>query len=210
MECRGADSDQPDEFTRQRTKLLQALSGLDAAVIGLNEIENTTGVEPLADIVAGLNASYGDGTYAYINTGVIGTDAIRVGLIYRPADVTPVGDFKILTTAVDPRFLDTRTARRWYRPLKKTAPVPASPWRSTISNPRAPICDGDPDTGDGQGNCNLTRMAAAQALVDWLATDPTGSGDPDFIIMGDLNSYAMEDPIDAIKAGPDDIAGYGR
>ena len=37
------------------------------------------------------------------------------------------------------------------------------------------------------------RTAAAQALVDWLATDPTGSGDPDFLIMGDLNSYAQED-----------------
>jgi Ca2+-binding RTX toxin-like protein len=67
----------------------------------------------------------------------------------------------------------------------------------------------DPDTGDGQGNCNLTRLAAAQALVDWLATDPTGSGDPDFLIIGDLNSYAKEDPIDAIKAGPDDMPGTG-
>ena len=46
-------------------------------------------------------------------------------------------------------------------------------------------------------------------LVDWLATDPTGSGDPDFLIMGDLNSYAQEDPIDAIKAGSDDMAGTG-
>ncbi len=45
--------------------------------------------------------------------------------------------------------------------------------------------------------------------MDWLATDPTGSGDPDFLIMGDLNSYAMEDPIDAVKAGSDDIAGTG-
>ena len=70
-------------------------------------------------------------------------------------------------------------------------------------------CDdvGDPDAGDGQGNCNGTRTLAAQALVDWLATDPTGSGDPDFLIIGDLNSYAMEDPISAIKAGPDDAAG---
>lgn len=46
-----------------------------------------------------------------------------------------------------------------------------------------------------------------QALVDWLATDPTGSGDPDYLIMGDLNSYAMEDPITAIKTGSDDTAG---
>ena len=30
----------------------------------------------------------------------------------------------------------------------------------------------------------------------------------DFLIIGDLNSYAMEDPIDAIKAGADDTAGH--
>ena len=35
-------------------------------------------------------------------------------------------------------------------------------------------------------------------LVDWLATDPTGSGDSDVLILGDLNAYGMEDPIDAI------------
>lgn len=56
-------------------------------------------------------------------------------------------------------------------------------------------------------SCNLTRTAAAQALVDWLATDPTGSGDSDFLIMGDLNSYATEDPIDAARAGADDTLG---
>ena len=87
-----ATADQPDEFTRQRTKLLAALAGLDADVIGLNELENTTGVEPLADIVAGLPG------YAYIDTGMIGTDAIRVGLIYRPAKVVPGGRLP------DPRF----------------------------------------------------------------------------------------------------------
>ncbi len=93
-ECRGADT--AEEFTRQRAKLLAALSGLDAAVVGLNELENTTGVEPLADIVAGLNVIFGDGTYAYINTGTIGTDAIKVGLIYQPGLVTPVGTFQVL------------------------------------------------------------------------------------------------------------------
>lgn len=64
-------------------------------------------------------------------------------------------------------------------------------------------CDdlGDPDTGDGQGNCNLTRESAATALVNWLATDPTGSGSAYNLIIGDLNSYAMEDPIVAIEDG---------
>lgn len=211
MECRGADADQPYEFTRQRAKLLAALSGLDASVIGLNELENTTGVEPLADIVAGLNDIFGAGSYAYIDTGVIGTDAIKVGLIYRPADVTPVGSYAILDTSVDARFLDTKN-----RPsLAQTFEENSTGARFTVAvnhlKSKGSDCNdvGDPDILDGQGNCNLTRMYAAEALVDWLATDPTGSGDPDFIIMGDLNSYAMEDPIDAIKAGPDDLLGTG-
>ena len=54
MACRGWDADQPTEFTRQRTKLLSALTALDADIIGLTEVENTTGVEPLADLVAGM------------------------------------------------------------------------------------------------------------------------------------------------------------
>ena len=69
-------------------RLDDVLAGLDADVIGLNEIENTPGVQPLADIVAGLNDLPGDDTYAYIDTGVLGTDAIRVGLIYRSDVVT--------------------------------------------------------------------------------------------------------------------------
>jgi uncharacterized protein len=203
VECRGWDSDQATEFTRQRDKLLQALSGLNADIIGLNELENSTGVEPLASIVSGLPG------YAYIATGTIGTDAIKVGMIYRPAVVTPVGDFKLLTSAVDPRFLDTKN-----RPsLAQTFMVNATGARFTVvvnhfkSKGSDCLDVSDPDLLDGQGNCSQTRRAAAKALVDWLATDPTGSGDPDFLIMGDLNSYAQEDTIDEIKAGSDDTVG---
>ena len=38
----------------------------------------------------------------------IGTDAIKVAFIYKPARVTPVGDHAILDSSVDPRFIDTR------------------------------------------------------------------------------------------------------
>ncbi|MBA2384320.1 MAG: ExeM/NucH family extracellular endonuclease [Actinobacteria bacterium] len=213
VECRGADADQPTEFTRQRDKLLTALAGLNGDVVGLNEIENTTGVDPLGDpnngLVAGLNGTFGPGAYAHVETGTIGTDAIRVGLIYKPSKVAPVGDFKVLTSAVDPRFVDTKS-----RPaLAQTFEELATGARFTVvvnhlKSKGSDCLDlGDPDTGDGQGNCNITRRNAAQALVDWLATDPTGSGDPDFLIAGDLNSYAQEDPITAIKAGPDDTPG---
>jgi predicted extracellular nuclease len=209
LECRGWDSNQPAEFDRQRDKLLAAIAGLDADVVGLNELENTPGVDPAANLVAGLNAIPGGETYASIPTGVIGTDAIRVGMIYRPAVVTPVGTFEVLDSTVDPRFIDTRS-----RPaLAQTFRENATGERFTVivnhlKSKGSSCADiGDPDILDGQANCNQTRKAAAQALVDWAATDPTGSGDPDFLIIGDLNSYAREDPIDAIKAGADDTTG---
>jgi len=63
--------------------------------------------------------------------------------------------------------------------------------------------DGDPNLGDGQGNCNMTRTSAAAALADWLASDPTGSGDDDVLIIGDLNAYVEEDPLTAFAS-----AGY--
>ena len=57
-----------------------------------------------------------------------------------------------------------------------------------------------PDAGDGQGNCNAARTVAANALATWLASDPTGTGDQDVLLVGDYNSYAKEDPIKALKA----------
>ncbi|MGK7957180.1 MAG: type I secretion C-terminal target domain-containing protein, partial [Crocosphaera sp.] len=44
---------------------------------------------------------------------------------------------------------------------------------------------------------------ASQALNAWLNSDPTGSGDDDFLIVGDLNAYAQEDPITFLES-----AGY--
>ena len=71
-------------------------------------------------------------------------------------------------------------------------------------------CGGEPDDDldpGGAGNCNLTRTRAAEALVDWIAEDPTNSGDRDVLVIGDLNSYAQEKPIDVIpNAGYDEHA----
>ena len=61
-------------------------------------------------------------------------------------------------------------------------------------------CGAGDDATDGSGNCNQTRTNAAAALADWLATDPTGSGDPDFLIIGDLNSYTFETPITTLES----------
>lgn len=202
MDCRGADSEQ--ERTRQLAKIAAGLSQIDADVAGLLEIENDEGLAT-QQIVDALNLLQGPGTYAAVETGYIGTDAIKTALIYQPATVTPVGDYALLDSSVDPRFLDHRN-----RPvLIQTFEENATGERFTIAvnhlKSKGSSCasDGDPDRADGQGNCAGVRTAAAEALADYLLTDPTGSGDEDFLIVGDLNSYAKEDPIMALAA-----AGY--
>jgi predicted extracellular nuclease len=202
--ARGANT--PFELQRQLAKEVSALTAINADIVGLMEIENDAPPHSaIEDLVAALNNAMGAGTYSFINTGVIGTDAIKVALIYKPAAVTPSGVFKIITSAVDPRFIDTLN-----RPsLAQTFEHNLSGQKLTVVvnhlKSKGSDCNSvaDPDTGDGQGNCNKTRTAAAGALAAWLATDPTASGDPDFLIIGDLNSYTFEDPITTLTT-----AGY--
>jgi len=222
--CRGANS--AAELTRQRQKLLAALARLDADLVGLIELENSqtaTGavVQPLADIVAGLNAAVGPGTWAHVDTGIVGTDTIRVGFIYRPARLQPVGPHRVLDSSVDPRFDDRRhrpvvaqTFEQVANGARFTAAVTHFKSKSgPVAGDPATVClDGDPgndvpdcDQSDGQGFFNFTRTQAALALKDWLAGDPTGSGDPDVLVLGDLNAYSKEDPVQALVA-----AGYSN
>ena len=199
---RGANS--AAELDRQRAKIVAALVAMDADVVGLIEIENDND-GAVADLVDALNAELGAGTYDYVATGTIGTDAIKQAFIYKPATVSAVGAFAVLDSSVDPTFYDDKN-----RPaLIQTFEEISTGARVTVAvnhlKSKGSDCNdlGDPDLDDGQARCNLTRTAAAQALANYLATDPTGSGDADSLIIGDLNAYAMEDPITALEA-----AGY--
>jgi len=199
--CRGADS--TAEFERQRAKLLAAIAGLDADVVGLVELENTPGVAPLADIVSGLNGMLGARTYDYIDVGVTGTDVIKVGVIYKPASVTPTGLPAILATPefLDPNhtgkdrnraalavsFLEKRTGERFS--------VAVNHFKSKGSS-----C-GEGDDSEYSGYCDLTRTMAAAELLEWIGTNPTNSKDGDWLILGDLNSYDKEAPIDTLRDG---------
>lgn len=205
LNVRGANTEQ--ELTRQRDKIIAALFAMDADIYALIEIENN-GTGPgsaLADLCNSLNAVAGAGTYSVLDPGVspLGADAIMVAMLYRPAAVTPVGSAAILDSSVDPLFLDTQN-----RPsLAQAFEDNATGERFTVVvnhlRSRGSDCDalGDPDLGDGQGNCNVTRTNAATALVNWLATDPTGSETGAVLLLGDLNAYLEEDPIKALEAG---------
>jgi len=204
---RGADD--PAEFIRQRDKIIAAMVTIDADVFGVMEIENDgyDSTSAIQDLVNGLNDATAPGTYNFIDPGVptIGSDAIAVGLIYNATETSPQGNSAVLDSSVDIRFNDTKNrpalAQTFVDSLTDSVfTVVVNHLKSKGSN-----CSdvGDPDTGDGADSCNLTRAEAAVALVDWIASDPTGSGDADALIIGDLNSYDKEDPIVVLTA-----AGY--
>lgn len=196
--CRGADS--AEELMRQLTKIVSALALMDADIVGLVELENNASAS-LQLIVDGLNVRIGSNDYAFLNTGTIHDDGIKTGFIYKTSTIQLTGQFAVLDSSIDPRFSDSRN-----RPaLAQSFEVISSGAVLTVIvnhlKAKGSACDavGDPDLSDGQGNCNVTRSNAAAAIGDWLATDPTGSGDSDFLIIGDLNAYTLEDPLSALK-----------
>ncbi|MDV3221698.1 ExeM/NucH family extracellular endonuclease [Intrasporangium sp.] len=210
-DCRGADDE--FEFERQATKTVEAIVGMGAEVVGVVEIEND-GYGPdsaLADLVDRLNAATEPGTWGYVDvderTGqvnALGTDAIKVGVIYQRDAVVPMGDTAVLNTE---EFVTGGDSEERNRPALAQAFVEKGTGGSFVAvvnhlKSKGSACD-TPAANDGQGNCNDVRVTAAGLLADWLASDPTGTSEQDTLIIGDLNSYAMEDPITLLKG-----AGY--
>jgi uncharacterized protein len=210
-DCRGAENQ--FEFDRQWVKTVEAIKIMDPDVLGVIEIENDGyGLDSaIQDLVNRLNAASAPGTYAFIDvdaaTGqvnALGTDAIKVGLIYKPGSVAPTGSTAALNTET---FVNGGDSEARNRPaLAQTFEQLTNRGKFTVVvnhlKSKGSACD-IPDTGDGQGNCNIVRLNAVNEMVNWLESDPTSTGDPDILILGDLNSYAKEDPITALLS-----AGY--
>lgn len=201
---RGADN--ATEFTRQRNKTIQAIiqSGVD--VLALNELENDGygSTSAIQDLVNGVNAIAGAGTYAIITpSGNISTDQITVGMIYKPGKVTPVGAAATMANGYGSGAFDL-VGRK---PLAQTYVENATGEKFTLvanhfkSKGSSSGGAGDTDASDGQALSNGTRTRQAQDLITWLATKPTGTTDPDYLVVGDLNAYAMEDPLTTLASG---------
>ncbi len=198
---RGADD--PAEFMRQEAKIVSAIIGTGADIVGLVEIENDPEGETSAldDLTEALNKAAGTGTYAYIETGVDGSDEIKVAFVYKPDVVVAIGAAAVLEddSFTNPRNLDTPKNRP---ALAQTFAEKATGGVLTVVvnhfKSKGSGCGAGDDSAE-QGSCNLTRTLAAQALTDWLATDPTAAGDADVLLIGDLNAYDQEDPVDALK-----------
>ncbi|MFT3856050.1 MAG: ExeM/NucH family extracellular endonuclease [Aquabacterium sp.] len=188
---RGATT--PAEFQRQRAKIIAAIRAIDADVLGLMEMEND-GSGPnsaVQDLVNGLNAAMGAGTYALVpdpSTGT-GSDEIKVAMIYKPARLNRVG-----ASVSDASAIHNRP------PLAQTfSAANGERFTLVVNHFKSKSCTdasgADADQLDGQGCYNARRVQQAQALRSFISGLQSATGDGDVLVMGDLNAYAKEDPI---------------
>jgi len=197
--CRGADN--MAEFVRQRDKIVESLSAINADVVGLMEIQNNGDIAA-SYLMDQLNAKMGAGTYAVVpKPAATGTDAIRVAMIYKPAAVSLVGASLSDGDAVNNR-----------PPMAQTFKAASGGKFSLVVNHLKSkgscggASGGDSDRGDGQGCWNATRVEQAARLRDYFLPQVTAAAnDPDVLIVGDMNAYGHEDPIRLLNA-----AGYGN
>ena len=222
-DCRGADNQ--TEYDRQLAKLVAGIIALDADIVGLQEIENdvfgddvdgSRKHDAIRTLVEALNDAEGSKTWAWVGKADHYNDyPIRNEIIYRIGAVLPIGKPVALADEAFDGFRPGDFEPLGRPPLAQTFaanfdtpnPNAAGGVFTVIVNhfkSKGSSCASIGDPVDvHQANCNLTRVGQAEALLAFAADLQASTGDLDVLIIGDLNSYAMEDPIDEITG-----AGY--
>lgn len=205
--CRGASN--ATEFTRQRDKIIAALAAIDADVVGLMEMQNN-GSTAVGNLVSGLNAVVGAGTYAAVSDPAsgTGTDAIKVAMIYKPARLSPAAGALSDTDSTHNR---PPLAQVFSQANGEKLAVVVNHFKSKGSCPVSGDADyaGNFDSGDGQGCWNARRLAQAQRLRSWLSTAVVPSTGQ-VLLLGDFNAYAQEDPIHSLTSDGAYVDQIGR
>ena len=208
--CRGADN--AAEFARQRAKIIEVIAAVNADAVGLMEIQNN-GAVAVQNLVDGLNAKLGSGTYTAVpdpvgaGTGGTGTDAIKVAMIYKPTKLS-----RALASNSDAAAIHNRPplAQTFALSNGEKFTLVVNHFKSKGSCPAAADADaaGNTDDPNGQGCWNAKRVQQAQALRQFVARLQSASANNDVLMIGDFNAYAQEDPMfDLTSSGYVDLVG---
>ncbi|WP_199609444.1 ExeM/NucH family extracellular endonuclease [Flocculibacter collagenilyticus] len=218
---RGAKSLQ--QFHVQHQKLVAQLSMLDADIYGLIEIENDGEEEQSAQryLVEALTAysstnkkpsGKGAKNYQFVSvksinqSGLLGSDLIRVALIYDANKVETVGTATTLPSLDNQsKPINSAFSRGNRAPLIQSFKHLKSGKEFTLavnhfkSKGGCPKSKSDPNRNlkDGQGCWNALRVKAADELAKHLQ-HPTYDGHG-VLILGDLNAYQQEQPIMTLR-----------
>lgn len=175
------------EFNTKTNKMANAFLALGADIVAICEVERNDDV--LSYICNAMNTIYGENVFTYITDGLYShADAgkyqsLKSGFIYNKNKVTPIG------TSVSPYYSAEYKARLRIQAFKEIATNEVF----VLSMNHFKAKDSSVDQGES------TRIENAGELIEKLDNINT---DPDILIMGDLNAYTNETPIqNLINAG---------
>ena len=197
---------------RQQDKIVNAINGLGASIVSLEEIENSAKYNKPRDfalntLVSALNTAAGAGTWAAAPSpsaanlpALSEEDVIRTAFIYKPGNVALVGESKALTgqSGSGQPFSNAR------EPLAqgfKGAGQSDSKAFAVIVNHFKSKGSGT-DDGTGQGNANPDRVNQANALKTFATSFSSNLGGSGAVFLtGDFNAYSQEDPVQVLTSG---------
>ncbi|MDM7554419.1 ExeM/NucH family extracellular endonuclease [Xanthomonas fragariae] len=189
-----------EQFQAQLAKLVSTIVPLRADVVALMELENDgNGADAaVAQLVTALNAFGEEKDWRFVDTGSgPGNDAIRVGIVYRSSQVTPVGPPATVTGGPFDSHSRVPLAQAFRSSCGVTFVVVANHFKSKECGNAS---GADTDQQDGQACWNAARTESAKRLHQWLQTDPTGARTKLAVLLGDFNAYAMETPMRSLRA----------
>lgn len=184
------------DFLAQANRIRSAISIMQPHLLAVQELENDGfGPHSAARSLVELLNETGHGQWSAAETTKerIGSDVITVGLLYRSDMLEAAGPAHTLDSApfrhrsrqpLAQLFRDRSTGNRFL--------VVANHLKS---KGRCPKTGENTDQDDGQGCWNPARVAAAQAMTEWVNGLAGVSGTDRILIFGDMNSWRNEDPI---------------
>ena len=180
------------QAAQQQLKIVAGLLAIDADIYGLMEVEE--GQKALTDLVTAMNAATVAGRYGFVNDGG-GMDGtyIKVGYLYRTDKVTP---YLNLQNTNSPSPYDRKKVQAFT--LNSNNERFIFSLNHFKAKTGCPTSGTDTDQGDGQGCWNTTRVLESTSITNLIANNLTYYGDDDVLIMGDLNSYGKEDPVEKL------------
>lgn len=206
-DCRGAD--ELDQLEAQTDKLVAAIREMGADIVGLQEIENDHPDDmPIITLVDALNEAEGDEVWSRIEGFEQNLYPIVNEIIYRNDVVEPVGDAMTLDGPAFDDFRDPDEGpddQLGRRPVAQAFEFDSEVFTVVVNHFKSKSATGatgdDLAQGDGQSFYNARRVQQAAAVLAWVPDLQTAAGDPDVLVVGDLNAYLMEEPITTFEDG---------
>jgi len=175
------------EFAKQRTKIGAALKGLDADIYSFCEVEE--GNYSLRDLADLLNEVTSSNRYTYVDDGDSEvTTYTKNVFIYNKEKVKPYLNLKTYDG-----YLAKRHVAQCFEMLSNGERLIVS--MNHLKSKGGSGKGENADQGDGQGQYNALRVSEANDCLTFFDELKLYYGDTDILVLGDLNAYSQEDPL---------------